>query len=121
VNPPDQPQTAPPAAPESETIIKESPMTQIVVVGNSRIITDSFYQPGENGSFFLNCVDWLTMGDDLIGIRSRENTQHPLNPTEPNQRDVIRYLNIFGVSVLLILFGLVRAYISKKRKTAWLD
>ena len=91
------------------------------MVGNSRMITDGFYQPGENGSFFLNSVDWLTMGEDLIGIRSRENTEHPLKPTEPNQRDTIKYLNIFGVSVLLILFGLARAYIIKKRKTAWLD
>jgi ABC-2 type transport system permease protein len=116
-SPPGQPQ----ATPEPGPTIKESPMTQILVVGNSRMITDGFYQPGENASFILNCVDWLTMGEDLIGIRSRENTQHPLKPTEPNQRDLIRYLNIFGVSVILILFGLTRAYIIKKRKTAWLD
>jgi len=120
VTPPDQPQ-GPLAASGNETPIKESPLTNILVVGNSRMITDGFYQPGENGSFFLNSVDWLTMGEDLIGIRSRENTDHPLKPTEPNQRDTIKYLNIFGVSVLLILFGLARAYINKKRKTAWLD
>ncbi|MEW6380515.1 MAG: Gldg family protein [bacterium] len=113
----------PPPPPETgqEQVIPESPQTQILVVGNSRLITDGYYQPGENASFFLNSVDWLTMGDALIGIRSRENTEHPLKPTEPNQRTTIRYLNIFGVSVVLIIFGLARAYMSNRRKTAWLD
>ncbi|MEW5802385.1 MAG: Gldg family protein [bacterium] len=105
----------------NETTIKESPQSQILVIGNSRMITNSYYQPGENASFFLNSVDWLTLGEDLIGIRSRENTEHPLKSTEPHQRDIIRYLNIFGVSVLLILFGLGRAYVNQKRRTAWLD
>jgi len=104
-----------------ESPIRESPLTHILVVGNSRMVTDGFYQPGENASFFLNSVDWLTMGDALIGIRSRENTEHPLKPTEPHQRTTIRYINIFGVSIMLIIFGLARAWLNNKRKTAWLD
>lgn len=106
---------------EQVELIKESPLTNILVAGNSRMITNSYYQSDENGAFFLNCVDWFTMGEDLIGIRSREKTDYPLKPTEPHQRATIRYLNIFGVSVILILFGLTKVYINRKRKTAWLD
>lgn len=106
---------------EQVELIKESPLTNILVAGNSRMITNSYYQSDENGAFFLNCVDWFTMGEDLIGIRSREKTDYPLKPTEAHQRATIRYLNIFGVSVILILFGLTKVYINRKRKTAWLD
>ena len=104
-----------------EEMIKEGPLTHILVAGNSRMITDSYYQSRENGVFFLNSVDWLTMGEDLIGIRSREKTDYPIMATESPQRATIRYLNIFGVSVILILFGLIKAYIHRKRKIAWLD
>lgn len=106
---------------EQVELIKESPLTNILVAGNSRMITNSYYQSDENGAFFLNCVDWFTMGEDLIGIRSREKTDYPLKPTEAHQRATIRYLNIFGVSIILILFGLTKVYINRKRKTAWLD
>ncbi|MGA1875452.1 MAG: GldG family protein [bacterium] len=120
-NPGDSQDQSIPEEGEEKEFIAESPSNQILVVGNSRMITNSYYQPEENGSFFLNSVDWLTMGEDLIGIRSREKTDYPLKPTEPPQRATIRYLNIFGVSVVLILFGLIKAYINRKTRIAWLD
>ena len=57
------------------TTITESAQTQIVVVGTAYLLT----QPNPNSvNFFLNTVDWLTLGDALIGIRSQTITDRPL-------------------------------------------
>ncbi len=100
---------------ESQLDIAEQE-THIVVVGNSRFIQDDFLGrfPG-NAAFFLNTVDWLTMGEALIGIRTREKTERPLPELSEKKKAFIRYTNIFAVSILIILFGLVK-FLLKKRK-----
>lgn len=110
--PPDGTQKKP-----SESIITESPDTKLIVVGNSRFISESF--PAEfdgNRIFFLNAIDWFTIGDYLIGIRSRESTDRPLRVISEEAKTVLRFINMFGVSILVGLFGLSRFYIRRRRK-----
>lgn len=110
--PPDGTQEKP-----SESIITESPDTKLIVVGNSRFISESF--PAEfdgNRIFFLNAIDWFTIGDYLIGIRSRESTDRPLRVISEEAKTVLRFINMFGVSILVGLFGLSRFYIRRRRK-----
>ena len=104
------------------TIITESPQTQIVVVGTAQFLT----QRSQNGvNFFLNTVDWLTLGDTLIGIRSHTITDRPLRIKTPDgefrevsefEKNFIRYLCTVGVSLLVIIFGLVRYFLKKRTK-----
>jgi len=92
--------------------------THLVVVGNSRFIQDDFLgRFPENAAFFLNIVDWLTMGDALIGIRTREKTERPLPELSDRKRAFIRYINILGVSILIIVFGLVKLFLKKKTRS----
>ena len=49
-------------------MVKESPLNYILIIGNSRMITDGYYF----GDFFINSVDCLTLGGDLMSIRPRE-------------------------------------------------
>jgi len=87
-------------------------------VGNSRFIQDDFLgRFPENAAFFLNIVDWLTMGDALIGIRTREKTERPLPELSDRKRAFIRYINILGVSILIIVFGLVKLFLKKKTRS----
>jgi ABC-2 type transport system permease protein len=98
-------------------IIKESTDTKMIVVGNARFITENF--PAEfdgNRIFFLNVIDWFTIGDYLIGIRSRESTDRPLRVIPDQARAAIRIINILGVSILLAGFGLLRLYARRRRK-----
>ncbi len=102
---------------ETETPIPLSPETQILVVGNAQFITDSFLAqfPG-NSLFIQNTIDWLTMGDRLISIRSRGATDRPLKELSPGVMKTIKLLCILGTSVLIIAFGLFRMVL--RRKTA---
>jgi ABC-2 type transport system permease protein len=100
-----------------ETIIPESKDTKLIVVGNSLFITENF--PAEfdgNRIFFLNAVDWFTIGDYLIGIRSRESTDRPLRVISEEAKTALRFINILGVSILVGLFGLSRFYLRRRRK-----
>jgi ABC-2 type transport system permease protein len=95
----------------------ESAETKLIVIGNSRFITENF--PAEfdgNRVFFQNVIDWVTVGDALIGIRSRESTDRPLMVVSEQAKAAIRFINILGVSILAGLFGLGRFYLRRRRK-----
>ncbi|MEI6127760.1 MAG: Gldg family protein, partial [Pseudomonadota bacterium] len=102
---------------EPRTIIKESPETKIIVVGNSRFIENNFTaQFDGNRAFFLNAIDWFTLGDSLMGIRSRESGESALRVISDKAKVAVRYINMFGMSCLLAVFGLVQFYLRRRRK-----
>lgn len=102
---------------ETRTIIKESPETKIIVVGNSRFITENFsLQFDGNRAFFLNAIDWFTIGDYLIDIRSRESGERPLKIVSDKTKTVVRAVNMLGVPVMLAIFGMVLFFLRRRRK-----
>ena len=107
---------------EARTTITESAQTQIVVVGNAQFLT----QMRPNGvDFFLNTVDWLTLGDALIGIRSQTITNRPLQiktrdgefrEVSEIEKNLIKYLCIAGIPLLVVIFGLLRYFLKRRAK-----
>ncbi len=98
---------------EALPIQTEGEQTQIVIVGTSQFLTQ--LRP-DGINFFLNTVDWLTLGDALIGIRSHAITDRPLRETGGIERDFIRYLCTIGLPLLVVIFGLVRYYLKRRAK-----
>ena len=107
---------------ETQTTKTESEQTQIVVVGTAQFLAQ-MRQDGIN--FFLNTVDWLTLGDTLIGIRSHTITDRPLQiktrdggfrEVSEFEKNFIKYLCTVGVSFLVIAFGLVRYFLKRRTK-----
>lgn len=96
--------------------------TQILVFGNSRMFDDMFLRqfPG-NFVVFLNAVDWLTLGDKLIGIRSKSVQDRPLKEVSDTQRATIKFLATFGVPALVVGFGLIRAAVRRRKKILLAD
>ena len=95
------------------TTITESQPTQIVVVGNS-----SFLQFGgrDELTFFYNTIDWLTLGEDLIHIRSHGVTDRPLKEVSEGQKLFLKYANIAGVPIVVVAFGLIRYLLRRRAK-----
>lgn len=92
---------------------------QLLVVGTSRIIEDrSVRQFADGVVFFENGIDYLALGEQLIGIRSRAVTARPLVPLSDAARVVVKYLNTFGVPVLVIAAGLVGMAWRRARRRA---
>lgn len=106
-----------PAAASDEQPLLESPETQMIIAGNSQFVADQTLRMfPENVLFIQNAIDWMTLGDDLISIRSRGATERPIRELADGQKTAVRYGNTFGVSALVILFGLVRHYTRRKSR-----
>jgi len=94
--------------------IAESPETQLLVVANSRLVEDGFFQSfPSNGVFLLNLIDWLNAGPELIQIRARQVMDRPLREISERQKSLLKFVNSFGVALLLVVFGLVRFYVRR--------
>lgn len=96
---------------EERTTITEGIETQIIVIGTAQIL-DRINEHG--AKFFLNCVDWLTLGETLIGIRSHTITNRPLKETSGFEKKFIKYMCTIGIPLVVVLFGLIR-YLLKRR------
>ncbi len=109
-------ETPPPEQTEEE-VVERSPETSILVVGNSNFINDRFVQQfPENKTFFLNAIDHLTMGDRLIGIRSRPVMERPLKEISERDKALYRFLGTYAVPILIAVFGLVRLHLRRQQK-----
>jgi len=105
---------------KSEETVRESKETRVIVVGNSRFLQNQFFelpQSKGNEAFFLNIVDWLNVGDELIGIRTKGFVDRPLKMASNQERSLIQFINILGTSFVVVAFGFVRLYLKNKRKT----
>ena len=98
---------------EERTTKTDSETTQIVVVGNSQ-----FLQQGrpDGQLFFLNTVDWLTLGEELINIRSHGVTNRPLKEVSESEKFFLKFISIAGVPILVVAFGLVRFFLRRRAK-----
>ncbi len=97
--------------------IGRSPVNRMVVFGDSDFMRDQGARNPENAALFLNTIDWLSQDEGLISIRSRTNTSRPLDPNiSDSARWWIKYTNIFGPALLVVLFGVIRWRIRLARR-----
>jgi ABC-type uncharacterized transport system involved in gliding motility auxiliary subunit len=101
--------TGSPVPAASDSTITKSPETQILVAGNANLITDQFLSMHPENSLLLqNALDWMTLGNDLISIRSRGATARPFeHDLSTSQKSLIKYANTFGIAALVVLLGLI--------------
>ena len=92
--------------------------SHLIVVGDSDFMRDSFLgQTPDNLVFFQNLVDSLTLDEDLINIRSKSVTYRPIEEElSDGQKMFIRYINVFGVTIVVVAFGLFRYFSRRKNK-----
>lgn len=89
---------------------------RLIVVGDSDFIKDRFTRGiPDNLLFFQNLVDSLSLDEDLINIRSKGVSERPIKEIGDTAKMAIRYGNIFGLTVIVVAFGLVRYFMRKRR------
>ncbi|MDM7914783.1 MAG: GldG family protein [Candidatus Eisenbacteria bacterium] len=96
-----------------------SPVTQMIVIGNSMFASANFLSmfPG-NQEFILNAIDWMTLGDKLIAIRSRGASERPLGLESATTKALFKYGNTFGMALLVAIFGVVRFSLKRRARSA---
>ncbi len=90
---------------------------RIIVAGDSDFMTDGFLRNNpDNITLMQNLVDVLSFDEDLINIRSKGVTSRPIKELSESSKASIRYLNIFGLTVAVIAFGMIRYYLRRKSR-----
>ncbi len=88
---------------------RTSPPTRLVVVGDGDFVNESIVPPnGGSTQFGLNLVDWLAQDEALLSIRSKSIEPRTLRDTSEGMRPVIKYVNMLGPLLIVVLLGLVR-------------
>jgi len=87
----------------------------LILAGDSDFIRDNFLQNyPDNLVFFQNVIDGLSLGSDLISIRSKGVTERPVKEISESVKTVVRYANIFGLTIMVVLFGVIRYFLRRK-------
>jgi len=96
---------------------KKSNYSKLIVVANSGFLEDKIANNNaDNLIFFQNLVDTLALDEGLVNIRSKSITEYLLKDNLlENEKLLIKYINIFGLTLVVIIFGLSR-YLLRRRK-----
>ncbi len=88
---------------EEEATPEENKFTRLVVIGDSDFASNQHFYNGDNGNLFLNCVELLTTGTELISIE-RKVLPFRRMLVEPEEQTFIQVSSI-GLLPLLVLIG----------------
>ncbi len=89
---------------------------RVIVVGNSDFLSDGAVQRWPGGYVFaLNAVDWLAQDEALFAIRSKNRQPPPLAFESEAVRDFVKWGNMVGVPLILVLLGAFRLVRRRKR------
>lgn len=86
--------------------IGTTPTTRLVVIGDSDFATDQHFLDGNNGDFFLNSVEALTLGKELVSIERRVLPFRRLLVSK-DVATFITFSSIGLVPVLVLAIGVV--------------
>ena len=87
------------------------PRGRIVVVGNGEFAGDQWVlNVAANAAFVLNAVDWLAQDEGLVAIRSKNRAPPRLVFESEFARDFVKYGNLVGIPLLVILAGALRLW-----------
>lgn len=79
---------------------------RLLVFGCSKLFEDMLIEQAGHASLLLNSVDALTLGDDLISIRSKTVDARTFGVVSDGKKLAFRVVNMALVPLLLVGFGL---------------
>ena len=69
-----------------------------------------------NAMLILNSADALSLGEELINIRSKTQVQRFIPPVSPQAKMLWRLITVFLVPAALIFYGLIHAARRRRRR-----
>ncbi len=93
---------------------------KLLVAGCSQMFQEDIIKNGGMLNFFTNAVDALTLGGELINIRSHQEVERRIPPLGKAQKLWYRFMTILAVPCVLIVVGSIRAIWRRKEKEQYL-
>ncbi len=89
---------------------------RLVFWPDADFVSDQVLRDQSNLVMFQNMTDWLAQSQGLIAIRSKNVTSRPLNEVGDSTRTFVKFVNIFALPILVIIFGTARWQIRKQNR-----
>ncbi|MCY4513864.1 MAG: Gldg family protein [Candidatus Tectomicrobia bacterium] len=90
---------------------------KLVVVGNAQMFHRNFLIGG-NTDLFLNSIDALTLGDDLIHLRGKKRIDRTISQPSPDVRRFWKFATVGGANLLVAAIGGIVALSRRQRRTS---
>jgi len=104
----------------SETkVIGKGSKGKIFIIGSSEILKDYIFDSGgsqPNSVFVMNMIDYLNGRAATAVMRGKENSYNPLAALSGGGKTFIKFFNIIGLPVLVVLFGIMIFFRRRQRK-----
>jgi ABC-2 type transport system permease protein len=111
---------APPEEPEEQAKILPAKPGRLLLTGCAVMWQDSFLQSGGNLPFFVNSVDALTLGDELIHIRTKTKIDRVIPKVSANKRLWYRFFTMGLAPLCFAVFGMIRLWLRRRTKETYL-
>ncbi|HOQ31618.1 MAG TPA: Gldg family protein [Candidatus Hydrogenedens sp.] len=110
--PPDDSETEPPAG-----NIEPKP-SKMILLGCSEMFRKNFLQAG-NLDLFLNCVDAVSLTEDLVNVRGRKPIDRTIEKPTDSQKMLWRTVNYTLSNAIVIAVGLAVYFIRRRSRLAY--
>lgn len=120
--PPRSPGEPPPPEEPEEAPAKDLPAKpgRLLVIACASMWQDSFLRSGGNMLFFINSVDALTLGEELIHIRTKTRIDRIIPKVSTGKRLWYRFFTMGLAPISLALFGVIRLWLRRRTKETYL-
>jgi len=113
-------QPPPPPRPEEPDAKPVTPAPgKFILLGCSQMFRRNFLQAG-NLDLFLNSVDAVTLGDDLINVRSRKPIDRAIDKPKARTRTFWKFVNYSLATTILAAVGIVSTVLRRRARTAYM-
>ncbi|MFH1189885.1 MAG: Gldg family protein [Candidatus Omnitrophota bacterium] len=106
---------------EKKADMDEPKPGRLIVIGCSKIFQDDLLANAGNLSLFSNIIDGLTLGNDIIKVRSGTYYSRELKKISDSRKILYRFVTILLVPILLVCYAAARFFLRRKEKQYYLE
>jgi ABC-type transport system involved in multi-copper enzyme maturation permease subunit/ABC-type uncharacterized transport system involved in gliding motility auxiliary subunit len=106
-------------APEAPAAPAEPAPGKLILVGCSEMFHDNFFQTPGHMDLFMNAVDALSAGDDLVNVRGGKPIARQISKPSTAAIRMWRIINYALMSTIIAVVGIVVAVMRKRSRDAY--
>ncbi|MCF6159454.1 MAG: hypothetical protein E3K32_13000 [wastewater metagenome] len=97
----------------------ENPPARAIITGCAEMFSDRVITNAGNPLFFMNAIDALTLGDELIGIRSKGKAAEYIGQLSSGAKLFYKFFAVIFVPIVWVIAGVIRTYLRKRRRAMY--
>ncbi len=98
----------------------EARQGKMILIGAASFFQKHLLRNSGHLTFFLNCVDALTLGDELVRIRSKQPIERSIDRVSSATKVIWRFVATLLVPIVIALIGFMRGIWRRRSKQAYL-